>query len=243
MSLCPLFIFSQNNLPFKVGESCTYRIHYGPITAGHGTLIVKNIEKHNNRECFHLEGIGQTNSFFSLFFKVQDKYISYVNSTSLSPVHFIRDVNEGGYIIKQNYLFNAKNKEVLAEDSIYKIPKKTQDMLSGYYFTRALLNLQNVKEDSILKLNIFMDEEIYPMQIQYVKNEVIKTKWGKINCLVFTPLLQEGRVFKDAIGMRIWISDDENKLMIKAETKIIVGVIKAKLSSFKGLKSPLSITE
>jgi len=243
LSLCPLFIFSQNNLPFKVGESCTYRIHYGPITAGHGTLIVKNIEKHNNRECFHLEGIGQTNSFFSLFFKVQDKYISYVNSTSLSPVHFIRDVNEGGYIIKQNYLFNAKNKEVLAEDSIYKIPKKTQDMLSGYYFTRALLNLQNVKEDSILKLNIFMDEEIYPMQIKYVKNEVIKTKWGKINCLVFTPLLQEGRVFKDAIGMRIWISDDENKLMIKAETKIIVGVIKAELSSFKGLKSPLSITE
>ena len=107
----------------------------------------------------------------------------------------------------------------------------------------SALNLQNVKEDSILKLNIFMDEEIYPMQIKYVKNEVIKTKWGKINCLVFTPLLQEGRVFKDAIGMRIWISDDENKLMIKAETKIIVGVIKAELSSFKGLKSPLSITE
>jgi len=239
----PFILLSQNKLPFEVGESCTYRIHYGPITAGYGRLTIKNLEHHNNIKCFYFEGIGQSNSFFDLFFKVQDKYISYVNSTSLSPVHFIRDVNEGGYIIKQNYLFNAKNKEVLAEDSIYKIPKKTQDMLSGYYFTRALLNLQNVKEDSILKLNIFMDEEIYPMQIKYVKNEVIKTKWGKINCLVFTPLLQEGRVFKDAIGMRIWISDDENKLMIKAETKIIVGVIKVELSSFKGLKSPLSITE
>ena len=43
--------------------------------------------------------------------------------------------------------------------------------------------------------------------------------------------------------MKIWISDDENKLMIKVETKIIVGVIKAELSSFKGLKTPLSITE
>jgi len=165
----PFILLSQNKLPFEVGESCTYRIHYGPITAGYGRLTIKNLEHHNNIECFYFEGIGQSNSFFDLFFKVQDKYISYVNSTSLSPVHFIRDVNEGGYIIKQNYLFNAKNKEVLAEDSIYKIPKKTQDMLSGYYFTRALLNLQNVKEDSILKLNIFMDEEIYPMQIKYVK--------------------------------------------------------------------------
>jgi hypothetical protein len=116
-------------------------------------------------------------------------------------------------------------------------------MLSGFYFTRALLNYQNVQIDSIVKLNVFMDEEIYPMQIKYEKNEVIKTKWGKINCMVFTPQLQEGRVFKDGEGMRIWISDDENKLMIKVETKIIVGTIKAELSSFKGLKNPLSITD
>jgi hypothetical protein len=174
---------------------------------------------------------------------VYDEYISYVNSTSLSPIHFIRNVNEGGYTIKQNYLFNSKKNEVLAEDSIYQIPKQTQDMLSGFYFTRALLNYQNVQIDSIVKLNVFMDEEIYPMQIKYEKNEVIKTKWGKINCMVFTPQLQEGRVFKDGKGMRIWISDDENKLMIKVETKIIVGTIKAELSSFKGLKNPLSITD
>ncbi|NQY21835.1 MAG: DUF3108 domain-containing protein, partial [Campylobacteraceae bacterium] len=101
-------------------------------------------EQYNNIECFYFEGIGKSNSLFDLFFKVNDEYISYVNFTSLSPVHFIRDVNEGGYIIKQNYLFNAKKNEVLAEDSIYQIPKQTQDMLSGYYFTRALLNLQNV---------------------------------------------------------------------------------------------------
>ena len=69
------------------------------------------------------------------------------------------------------------------------------------------------------------------------------TKWGKINCMVFIPQLQEGRVFKEEEEMKIWISDDENKLMIKVETKIIVGVIKAELSSFKGLKNPLSITE
>jgi hypothetical protein len=61
--------------------------------------------------------------------------------------------------------------------------------------------------------------------------------------MVFTPQLQEGRVFKDGESMKIWISDDENKLMIKVETKIIVGTIKAELSSFKGLKNPLSITD
>ncbi len=241
--LCPLITLSQNNYPFQLGESCTYRIHYGPITAAYGTLTVKSLEKHNNKECFHFEGIGKTNTFFDYFFKVYDEYISYVNADSLFPNHFIRHVNEGGYIIKQNYLFDTEKKQVLAEDSIYKIPTKTQDMLSAFYFTRAMLNKQNVKKDSILEVNIFMDEENYPMQIKYENNEIIKTKWGEIDCMVFSPQLQEGRVFTDEESMRIWISDDENKLMIKVETKIIVGVIKAELSSFEGLKSPLSITD
>ena len=61
--------------------------------------------------------------------------------------------------------------------------------------------------------------------------------------MVFVPQLQVGKIFKEERGMRIWISDDENKLMIKVETKIIVGVISAELSAFEGLKSPLSITE
>ena len=61
--------------------------------------------------------------------------------------------------------------------------------------------------------------------------------------MVFVPQLQIGRIFKKEEEMRIWISDDDNKLMIKVETKIIVGVIKAELYSFEGLKSPLSITD
>ena len=101
----------------------------------------------------------------------------------------------------------------------------------------------NVKKDSIINLNIFMDEENFQMQIRYEKNELVKTKWGKIDCMIFIPQLQKGRVFKDRESMKIWISDDENKIMIKVETKIILGTIKAELNSFQGLNVPLSIIE
>ena len=66
------------------------------------------------------------------------------------------------------------------------------------------------------------------MQIKYVKNELIKTKWGKINCMVFIPQLQEGRVFKEEEEMKIWISDDENKLMIK----VLLTKMKQKILTF-----------
>ena len=241
LALYPLITFSQN-YPFQVGESCTYRIYYGPITAGYGTLSVKS-KKHLDKDYFYFEGTGNSNTFVDMFFRVRDEYISYTNTEKLQPIHFIRNVDEGGYLITQNYLFNPAKNTAIVEDSVYQISDNTQDMISAFYYARTLIIKQNLKEDSILKINIFMDEENYPMQIKYLNNEIVKTKWGKINCMVFVPQLQAGRIFKEEQEMRIWISDDENKLMIKVETKIIVGVISAELSAFEGLKSPLSITE
>ena len=241
--LLPFLLLAQNEYPFVVGESCSYRIHYGPITTGYGYLSVKELENHLGEKCYFFDGFGETNTFFDYIFEVNDSYISYCNSNTLDPVHFIRDVNEGGYKIKQDYRFNCKEREVLVADSLYQIPENSHDMISAFYYARTLFSRQNIKEDSILKINIFMDEENYPMQIRYLKNEIVKTKWGKINCMVFVPQLQIGRIFQEEEEMRIWISDDDNKLMIKVETKIIVGMIKAELSSFEGLKTPLSITD
>ena len=208
----PVFVSSQQQYPFEVGESCTYRIHYGPITAGYGTLKVKAIEEHLGRPCFLFDGLGETNNFFDYIFEVNDSYISYSSIDSLSSVRFIRDVYEGGHIIKQDYLFNPKKSQVMVKDSAYIISSQTQDMLSAFYYSRALLKNHNIKQDSILKVSIFMDAELYPMQIKYLRNELVKTKWGKINCMLFVPQLQVGRIFKDEEEMKIWISDDENKL-------------------------------
>ena len=55
--------------------------------------------------------------------------------------------------------------------------------------------------------------------------------------------MQEGRVFEDGEDMKIWISDDENKMLYKVETKIWTGLIKAILVKHKNLKYPLSISK
>ena len=75
------------------------------------------------------------------------------------------------------------------------------------------------------------------------KNKVIETEFGKVDCMVFKPKMQEGRVFEDGEEMKIWISDDKNHLLMKVETKIWAGTIKAVLVDYKQLKFPLSIIQ
>ena len=53
------------------------------------------------------------------FFRVRDTYISYYDYVEKEPIKFIRDVNEGGYIIKQKYTFDTKNNKVKTKKGEY----------------------------------------------------------------------------------------------------------------------------
>ena len=56
--------------------------------------------------------------------------------------------------------------------------------------------------------------------------------------MVFKPTMQEGRVFEDGEKMKVWISDDNNRLLIKVETEVWAGTIKAELIDVKNTRYP-----
>ena len=59
--------------------------------------------------------------------------------------------------------------------------------------------------------------------------------------MVFRPLVQSGRVFKEQESLTVWISDDDNKLPVRIKASLVVGSIKADIEGFKGLKYPFKI--
>ena len=234
--------FAQTNLPYHVGEYVSYKLSFGAINVGYADLEVKEIISINNKQSFHIIGKGRTAPFFDLVFKVRDVYETFIDTSTLLPLIFNREVREGRHVISQYYIFNHKNHNVVTQDSTFKIPIQTQDMLSAFFYARTF------KKDSVLNIGsfyvpIFMDDENYFLEIKYLKNEIIETKWGKVDCMVFQPKMQEGRIFEDGEEMKIWISDDKNHLLLRVETKIWTGLIKAVLQEYKHVKHPLSIIE
>jgi hypothetical protein len=232
--------FSQAELPYKVGEYTAYNISFGAINVGVADLEIIEIVQLNNRPAFHIVGKGRTAPFFDWFFKVRDVYETFIDTNTLLPRVFKRAVNEGGHLINQRYQFNHNDNRGITQDSSFFIPIDTQDMLSAFFLARTF------KKESIINgepfyIPLFMDDENYNLEIKYLTNEIMDTKWGKIDCMVFQPKMQEGRVFEDGEKMKIWITDDANHLLLKVETEIFVGTIKAVLEDYKELKNPLSI--
>lgn len=229
---------------FQPGERLTYRLTYGVFDAGEATLSVLPTKKTvNGRKLWRMRGVGKTVSAFEWFYKVDDLYESYMDADAMVPWVFKRRVDEGGHKINQDYtFFQHKNVVETEKGQKHDVPDKVQDMISAFYFARTL-DFSKAKKDQEFLVNIFLDDELFPTKIKYLGKEVIKTRKGKFRCHKFAPVVIEGRVFEDEDAMRVWITDDENKIPIMAKAKIQVGSIKMHLVQWDNLKNPMAMVK
>ena len=237
----PDYLPILTNKAFKRGEELTYKLHYGFLDAAYVNLNITNEKiKFKGRETFHVIGIGKTTGLTDWIFKVRDRYETYIDEKSLVPWLFKRRVNEGGYIINQDYSFDRFNNKVITENrKEFYVSENMQDMISAYYQARTL-DLSNIKQGDVISLNCFIDDEVFPVKIKFEGLQMIEIKLGKFKCLKFTPIIQTGRIFKDENDLSLFISNDENHILIKAEADILFGTIEVELTEFNGLLNKLN---
>lgn len=222
---------------FKPGEVLKYRVHYGIIDAGVAELEVKpEMKTLGSRQCYHFVGTGKSVGAFDWFFKVRDRYESVVDKVAMVPWLFIRRVDEGGYTINQNVSFNHFTDTAKSEKAAVSIPEYTQDLISAFYYARTL-DFSNAKEGDIFPITAYLDDGTFPMNLKLIGRETISSKKGKFRCLKLRPMLQEGRVFKDSEDMTIWVSDDKNKIPIRAQADILIGSVKMDLTDYSNLNN------
>jgi len=225
---------------FQPGEKLTYLGHYGFVDAATMTLEVqKTNKKVNGRSMVHVVGKGESKGTFDWFFKIRDRYESYIDAQGVFPWMFIRRVYEGGIEINQDYTFYQHKKKVNTGEANFAVPAHVQDMLSAFYYARTL-DFTNAKEGQLFSINCFLDNELFELKLKFLGRETIKIREGKFKCLKFCPVIQEGRIWEDEEDLMVWISDDKNKIPVLAKTKILVGSIKLELTDYSGLRNPIS---
>lgn len=230
------------NTSFKDGEKLSYKVYYnmGRLWVGAGLAEFNTtLVDFNGKKAYHVVGDGKTLKSYEWFYKVRDRYETYIDKETMLPMKFIRNVNEGGFKIHNNVTFNQKIGQAVSTNGVFKVPGCIQDVLSAIYYARNI-DYNKYKPGDKIPFSMFLDDEVFNLYVRYLGKERIKTKYGTFNTIKFSPLLIEGTIFKGGEKMVVWVSDDANKLPVRVDSPILVGSVKVDLIGYSNLRNPLS---
>lgn len=249
--LASLQVKAQNR-PFQPGEKLTYNAYYnwGAIWLHAGEVQFTVDQKpFGGKQAYFFEATGKSMPKYDWMYKVRDYYRSYVDIDTFTSLWAERNTAEGSYKAYENYTFKPRERHIysIVKNSKSKMQKDTlratasgiYDVLTVIYQCRNV-NFDRLKVNEKFPLRIILDGKIYPVYLRYLGKEVIKNKdQKKYRCIKFSALLVEGSIFKGGEDMNIWVTDDDNKIPVLVEAKILIGSVKAYLHSMEGLRHEL----
>lgn len=243
--ILPGSIYSQKsefrkieNKAFKLGEKLTFEVNYGFITAGYAEYSIPKIVKIAGRDAYNVKFNVSSVSTFDSFYKVRDRYETFIDVEGIFPWRFEQHIREGGYSRDFSAFFDQRKSKAKTSEGSYEIPKYVHDIVSALYLARTF-DYSKMKAGDKVYLENFYKDKTYPLAILYKGKETVSVSAGKFDCIILEPLVQEGGLFKSEGTIVVWLTDDALKIPVKVKTKVLVGSIDAELSGYSGLAGEL----
>ncbi len=224
------------DLPFAPGEEINYIVQWQQIPAGTACMKVLPLTRVDNIPAFHFQLSAKSNKFVDMFYKARDVLEGFVDkefSGSLSYkqtsigkekkqilVEFFLDKHE---VVYSNF---GKKREPI------KIPLNTFDPVASFYRLRTL----EFEVGKTLNFPVTDGKKCFIQKGEIFKKERITTPSGAFDAFVVVPSVTHfSGVFEKSRDptVRIWISDDENKIPVRIQIKVVVGSIIFDLVSIK----------
>ncbi|QDA60811.1 DUF3108 domain-containing protein [Hymenobacter jejuensis] len=239
------------NTSFTRGEVLNYKVHYGLINAAEATIEVANdIHRINDRPCYKATVTGRTTGSFDLFLRIRDTWRSYIDTTSILPQRFFRNIEENHYRKKETVDFDHARDVVMVEvrkkekdppkQGTYKVPNNVQDLVSGVYFLRTI-NYDQRRIGEVIRVQGFFDEEVFNMDVIYKGRETVETKAGNIRAIKLVPKMPSNKLFRGENAISVYLSDDRNKIPVLIQAEMFVGSVKVDMYKYQGLRNRLNL--
>ena len=239
------------NPSFKAGETIRYKVHYGLLNAAEATVETSgSLERVADRPCYKATVSGRTTGSFDFFLHVKDKWQSYIDTTSILPLRSARDIEEGTYRKKEVVDFDQGRDVVNVLQThvdphihyTFKVPDNVQELVSGFYYLRTL-NYDHMKPGDIIRMGGFFDESAFNLEVTFRGREVVDTKAGPIHVLKLVPKVPKNRIFRGEESIKVYLSDDQNKIPVLFQAEMFVGSVKVDMYKYEGLKSRLNMAK
>jgi hypothetical protein len=151
------------------------------------------------------------------------------------PRNYRMKVREGRHRRDKEITFNhAAGKAVYVdhlkgERKELAITPTTVDTYTSFYMVRGM----RLEPGRSVHVDILDSKKQWRVEVQVLRREMVKTKWGELQTVLIKPLLKSEGIFDRKGELLVWLTDDARHVPVRMKSKVIVGSVTATL--VKGL--------
>jgi Protein of unknown function (DUF3108) len=217
----------SENLPFKIGEQLNYQVFIGGNNTplGLATFQVRGRQRYFDHDGVFLNVTAQTTGAAAALFVAKDQIDSYVDPKALLPFRTVMNLVEGRRRLNQTLNFD-QNAGVATNDSGLKldVPVGTHDYVSFFYVLRTF-NFGPKKRNA---LSVLVENKPRTLFVESLKRETIQLGGRAVPAVALSITSDDPQ--PDKYQLRMWISDDRQRLPLRVTCTTKLGPLRADLA-------------
>jgi hypothetical protein len=199
-------------VPYGVGEELTYKATFGGIPAGTARMRVEGVETVRGRPAYHV--------VFTIdggvpFFRVHDRYDSWIDVQTLASLRHRQQISEGRYKRTTTYEIFPERGTYEEGDSVYASVAHPLDDGSFIYAVRSA----GIRVGETRRDDRYFRPDRNPVVLTGLRHEAVRVGAGIFAATVVRPSIKANGIFSENGEAQIWFSQDARRYPVLVKSK------------------------
>lgn len=215
---------TQTALGFEIGETLIYEAKFGFISLGSGMMNVAGIDTVRGQPTLHtifvLRGGG-------MIYRLHDRMDSWIGVNDFASRRFIQDFHEGGSYRRSTWDIYPDSGYYIEEgiDSIHPTSPNPLDDFAFFYFVRTV----DLEVGQRYEYDRYFRPDRNPVVLEVLERDTLDLPAGRFPSIVVHPIIQGRGILAEGKEARMWISDDDRRLVVQLKVKFSFATITLRL--------------
>ena len=197
-----------------VGETLLYDARFGILTLGEGLMHVAGIDTIRGTPVLHVVFRLRGGSFF---YRLDDRMDSWIGLEDFASRRFTQDFHEGNsdrYTEYEIFPDSGYYKQS-GVDSVRPTSAAPLDDAAFFYFVRTV----DLEVGERYEFDRYFRPDRNPVVIEVLGRDTLDLPAGRFPTIVIRPVVQGRGILEEAKEPRMWLSDDERRIMVQLKLK------------------------
>jgi hypothetical protein len=209
-----------------VGERLRYDAKFGILNIGGAELVVAGLDTIQGDSALHIRFIVDGRVFT---YRLHNEWDSWIALDGFTSRRFVQDHDEGGRRYRNEYdiypdsgFYRQAGVDTVMPTSVLPL-----DDAAFFYFVRTV----PLEPGQRYEFDRYFKPDRNPVVLEVVGRDTVDVPAGRFDCLVVQPIIKGGGIFKEKADGRLWITNDERRLVVQIKSRFYFGSLTFRLTA------------